>query len=442
MLSKYINSNLLNSSDRIAVGVSGGADSMLLLMALLEKQKEIGFYLKAVHINHHLRGLESDRDSEFVRSFCENHSIDYVICDVDVNELRTLKKKGVEESARIARFDAIFNEMKLEKLNKLFLAHHANDQAETILMHIFRGAGISGASGIRANELIYRPFMNLKKSEILEICKENNIEYITDSTNAENIYTRNYMRNVVIPAIEKVYPNAVEMICSFGERCDEIQTFIESQLDMGLIVQRKDSVLVREEVFKSLKFVLREYLKVSFQKIGIYSDIEQKHYEMLEQLVHLPVNSMMNFPHGAVAKRVYEGIALYKRHAKKIALSEHQFCEGVTVLEGYGQVKVEIVDSEDVIYGDGSLYVDYYKIPVSAVWRCRKKGDVFAKLGSGTKKLNDYLTDKKIEANDRDYIPILANNNIVFVVGNIEISEYVKIDKSTDKIARITLTQN
>ena len=442
MLSYLIKDEMIENNDRIAVGVSGGADSMLLLTSLMDFKKVKDFYFKAVHINHHLRDDESERDSEFVKSFCEEKGIDLTIVDVDVKALRQMQKKGVEESARIARYDALFSVMKKDKLTKLFLAHHANDQAETIMMHIFRGAGISGASGIRSNAVIIRPFMGIKKSEILNICQENGIEYVTDSSNRDNSYTRNYIRNVVIPDIEKVYPHAVDMICAFGERCNEIQTFIESQIEYTLIVHRKDSVLIKERAFKSPSFVLREYLKKAFEEIKIYSNIEQKHYKMLEELILLPVNSMMHLPNGIVAKRVYEGIALYKKQVKKNAMSEHLFCKGETIIEGYGKIIVEIVHHEDVCYGDGSLYVDYYKIPVNAVWRCRKQGDMFAKLGSGTKRLNDYLTDKKIEANDRDSIPVLAKNEKVFVVAGVNISENVKIDSGTDKIAKITFIQN
>lgn len=441
MLSELIGKNVC-SGDRIAVGVSGGADSMLLLCALVEKQKELDFYLKAIHVNHQLRDEESNRDSEFVRNFCETHGIDCEVINVDVKSLRVAKKRGLEETARFARYDAIFDRMKKDNLSKLFMAHHANDQAETILMHIFRGAGISGASGIRSNAVIIRPFMGLKKEEILSLCKENHIDYVTDSTNLENAYTRNYIRNVVIPDIEKVYPSAVDMICAFGERCNEIQTFIESQIEPELVIERNHSVLIKEKAFKSISFVLREYLKLAFEKLKVYFDIELKHYKMLENLLALPVNSMMDFPHGVTAKRVYEGIALYKKTDKKHAMQEHQFCIGEIKIEGFGSIITQIIDSDEVVYGDGSLYVDYYKIPVDAVWRSRKQGDMFSKLGCGTKRLNDYLTDRKIEANDRDIIPVLAKNKTVYVVSGCEISEKAKLDSGTEKIAKISFILN
>lgn len=441
MLKNLIDDKFINDNDRIAVGVSGGADSMLLLSSLIEKSKYRNFYFKAIHINHHLRDEESDADSEFVKNFCKKNNIDYVIKDVDVKAVKQAQKKGEEESARIARFDAIFDEMKKSNLNKLFLAHHANDQAETILMHIFRGTGIGGASGIRSNAVVIRPFINIKKSAILELCNENKIGFVTDSSNFNNSYTRNFMRNVVIPEIEKVYPNAVDMVCAFGERCNEIQTFIENSLNLNLIVQRKDSILIKEDVFSSISFILREYLKIAFEKLKVYSDIEMKHYLMIQDLIDLPVNSMINLPHGIIAKRVYEGIALYKSQGKKQALGEYLFSIGKTYIDGYGTISAEIIGPEDVDYGNGALYADYYKIPLNAVWRSRRQGDMFAKLGSGSKKLNDYFTDKKIESNYRDNIPVLAKNDKIFIVAGYNISEHIKIDSLTDKIVKVSFEQ-
>ena len=202
--------NLINEGDRIAVGVSGGADSMFLLHLLLKKRKDVDFYMEAIHINHHLRNEESERDCDFVKEFCTKNNIDLKVFDIDVKKLKVEQNKSIEETARIARYDLMYGEMKKNKLARLFLAHHANDQAETILMHIFRGSGLNGAVGIRSNvNKIVRPLLNITKDEIIEFCKNNNIDYVNDSSNSENEYTRNYIRNVVIPNIEVKYPDVV-----------------------------------------------------------------------------------------------------------------------------------------------------------------------------------------------------------------------------------------
>lgn len=439
IIESLISNDLINENDRIAVGVSGGADSMLLVSSLLEKQKSINFYMKVIHINHHLRGDESDRDSKFVEDFCLTNNIDYKIFDVNVKKLKKETKKSIEEAARIARYEAIYSEMKKEKLGKLFLAHHANDQAETILMHIFRGAGVGGASGIRPSDTICRPLLKLSKKQILEVCNENNIKYIEDSSNNDNHYTRNYIRNVIIPKIEEVYGDAVNMICLFGEKCNEVQKYVESLVNKNLIVEQKDAILVKGDAFNNKNFIIREYLKIAFEKLKIYWDIESKHYALIIDLNKLPVNSMIDLPHGVTAKKVYAGVKFYKKSAKKQLKSEYSFVLGTTHIEGYGDILAEIVSENDVNYGDGNQYIDYYKISNNAIWRFRKQGDMFKKLGSGTKKLNDYFTDKKIDSDIRDYIPVLANGSNIYLIAGYDISDLVKMCSETDKIVKISV---
>lgn len=442
MVENLIPSEMINENDRIAVGVSGGADSMLLIHALLQKQMEVNFYIKVIHINHHLRGEESDNDSRFVQDYCIKNNVDYKVFDVNVKKLKKETKKTLEEAARIARYEAIYSEMKKEKLNKLFLAHHANDQAETILMHIFRGAGVGGASGIRPSDTICRPLLKYSKKRILEICNELGLSYIEDSSNNDNHYTRNYIRNVIIPKIEEVYGDAVNMICLFGEKCNEVQKYVESLVNRNLIIESKDSILVKGDAFNNKNFIIREYLKIAFEKLKIYWDIESKHYSLITELNNLPVNSMLDMPHGITAKKVYEGVKFYKKSVKKIITSEYNFTIGTTHIEGYGDIVAEIVSENDVNYGDGNQYLDYYKISNNAVWRFRKQGDMFAKLGSGSKKLNDYLSDKKIDLELRDYIPVLANGSMIYLVAGYDISDQVKMSSETDKIVKISVIKN
>lgn len=150
MLEFLVENVNLKENDRIAVGVSGGADSMVLLWSLLDLQKKVKFFMKVVNVNHNLRGEESDRDSKFVATFCEKKKIPYEVISVQVKKTKAQEKLTLEESARKLRYDAFLKVMKKDKLNKLFLAHHKNDQAETILMNILRGSGVQGAGGNQA----------------------------------------------------------------------------------------------------------------------------------------------------------------------------------------------------------------------------------------------------------------------------------------------------
>ncbi len=439
MLEYLINDEMVCENDRLAIGVSGGADSMVLLWALIDKQKQVPFYFEVINVNHHLRGEEGDADSKFVEEFCKKRKIDYKIIDVDVLKLKNDAKMSIEEAARVARFDAFKKVMKSDKLNKLFLAHHKNDQAETILMHILRGSGISGATGIKNSNNTFRPLLNLKKSEILKIAKDHGVAYVEDSTNADSAYSRNFLRNVVIPQIEKTYPAAVDAICAFGEKCADIQEFVVSQLKDDLIVEKDDSVLIREAVFAENKIVVREYIKKTFETVGVFADIESKHYALCAELANAEVNKELSFPHDVIARRVYEGVKLFKKKEAYQNSNEYEFLkEGEISFGNEYVIKSQVVKRDEVEYCDEVLFVDSSKISTNAVWRTRRLGDKFAKFGTGSKKLNDYFTNQKIEVEFRDRIPVLATGDQILAIIGDDISENVKIDADTDEIVKIT----
>lgn len=438
MLEFLVENVNLKENDRIAVGVSGGADSMVLLWSLLDLQKKIKFFMKVVNVNHNLRGEESDRDSKFVAAFCEKKKIPYEVISVQVKKTKAQEKLTLEESARKLRYDAFLKVMKKDKLNKLFLAHHKNDQAETILMNILRGSGVQGAGGIRQDGVIFRPLLNLKKSEILKIANEHGIKFVEDSTNAENDATRNYIRNVVLPDLEKVYPNAVDALYAFGEKCKNVQNFIESQLNFDFIEENNNHILVKSAVFHTNKILIKEYLNVAFKKAGVFADIEAKHYELATSLFEADVNTMLDFPHGLILKKTYGGIKIFKDKEDIVCFDEYEFIIGKVEMKGVGVIETKIVEPSEVVYGDGSIYFDQGKLSTNAIWRTRRLGDVFAKLGSGSKKLNDYFTDKKVDSDIRDLIPLLVIQNQVCVVAGLDVSEKVKIDGNTDQIVKVT----
>lgn len=438
MFEYLIEDKFVKKEDRIAVGVSGGADSMLLLWGLIDKQKQIGFHFEVINVNHHLRGKDSDNDSKFVEEFCKKRKIDYKIIDVDVKKLKKDQKLTIEESARLARYDAFKDVMKKDKLNKLFLAHHKNDQAETILMHIFRGAGISGAVGIKNTETVIRPLLNLTKQEILNLAKEHGIDFVQDESNSDNDYSRNYIRNVIIPQIESVYPKAVENIALFGKRCEDVLNYVLSLIDEKLIDIKNDEVFLNQEIFEQKIFIVREYLKKAFDALDVFSDIESKHVAIVYELSKGEVNKEVSLPHNLVAKKSYNGVKILKVSKQKKERLEYEFVKNGEIKFGnYYKIFTQVVKADDVVYGEG-LFVDVNKISTSAVWRTRKLGDKFSKIGTGSKKLNDYFTNNKIDYELRDRLPILAvDENILVVLGD-DVSENVKIDATTDEIVKIT----
>ena len=222
--------NLIKSGDSIVIGVSGGPDSICLLHVLNELKQELNFKIYVAHINHMIRE-EADLETEYVKEFCNKIEVDCFVKRIDVVKIATELKKGTEETGRQVRYE-FFNEI-LEKTNsnKIATAHNNNDKAETIIMNILRGSGTTGLKGIepiRDNKFI-RPLINTTREEIEEYCINNNLNPKIDKSNNENIYTRNKIRNVVIPYIKQEFnPNIIKTINRLSEVITEENEYLNN----------------------------------------------------------------------------------------------------------------------------------------------------------------------------------------------------------------------
>lgn len=205
--------NLINKNDKIVVGVSGGPDSMCLLHVLITLKNELKFDLVVAHINHMIR-KEADDETEFVKRFCEENGIECFIKRVDVLNKAAEEKIGTEEEGRIVRYEFFEEVRKKTNSNKIATAHNANDNAETVLMNIIRGSGTSGLKGIEyERDYIIRPLLDCERLDIEEYCKIEKLDPKFDKSNKENTYTRNKIRNLLIPYIQKEFnPNIIESL--------------------------------------------------------------------------------------------------------------------------------------------------------------------------------------------------------------------------------------
>lgn len=424
--------------DKIIVACSGGADSMCLLSLMMQKQKETDFEFIALHVNHNIRDEEADHDEQFVRDFCKNNNIKFICKTVKALEYAKKFNKSIEQSARELRYEAFAKALEEEKTNKIAVAHHKDDQAETILMHILRGSSIKGASGMASvSGNIIRPLLDFSRNEIEEFNKNNNVPSVEDSTNSDVNYRRNFIRHQVLPEIEKIYPGAKNALCEFAKRCKVDDDFIESQVPSKLIVASKNEVKILQETDEEQDAVKMRLVKKAFEKLGIFADIEQKHMKAVCELFKMKSGSNISLPCSLYGVKVYDGVIISKRkkHEKQ---TDQPFVLGETEFKGFGKIyAINITDKQDPEFGDGNHYLDFAKIPFSAVWRTRKDGDLFTKFGSGTKKLNDYFTDKKVERDKRDLIPVLAVGNKILAVAGMDISENVKITSKTEQIIKI-----
>ena len=430
----------VNNGDDIVVAVSGGVDSMVLLYSLIATKKYKDFQLSAITIEHGIRGKESVADAKFVYDYCKKNGVDASVVSANIPALSKAKKQTIEECARNFRYQE-FNKL-ISMGKKVFIAHNLGDQAETVLMHIFRGSGIDGAKGIISHDGLIRPLLEVSKLDIYQFAKENKIDYREDKTNQDIGYSRNFIRNKILPELKTIYPNVEENLNKFAKTAMQAEALVSSLVDKSWINKKNGQVVVSNNAFEQPDLVVAKVIKLAFNDCGEYSDLESKHIKIIKDLFIYNTNgSKINLTHGVIAEKRENGIYFYKIDNNIDETIEFQISENQQILNQ--NISVKFAAPEEVEFGDG-YYLDYHKIPANAVWRTRKDGDVFCKLGShGNKKLNDYFTDKKLTIKERDNQLLLASDNKILLVLNRDVSEYVKIDDETSQIVKIkTIDRN
>ena len=423
----FIKANkLVKKGDVVGVGVSGGVDSMCLLHYLNSVKDILDIDVVGIHINHGIRE-ESYDEAKFVLDKCKEMGVRVYKFTIDSNKIAKEKKVSLETGAREGRYGVFEALVKKDIVDKIALAHHMSDQAETILMHLFRGAGIKGAKGMEPirDGIYIRPMLNISKEEILEYASLNNIEYVEDASNNDNSYSRNYMRNVVMKDILARWPNAIEAINNFSRTVCEDDDYIDANIDLNSLVVDDKVVQLPCSVFRLHSAVYSRLVFKALSIIGVKKDIERKHIEIIKDLaLNLDNGKKVKLPLDVSVRKEYGFLTFENVFVEKPVLRKPNKCFSFDV-ENFGTVTIKRVKTDDLSNG---LYFDYRKVPKDAYWRFREDGDVFEKFGGGTKKLKSIFIDKKIPLRKRDYIPVLASGNEVYVIAGVAISEKVKVE--------------
>ncbi len=423
-------SNLINKNSVVAVAVSGGSDSMALLYYMQKNAENLGFSLIALNVEHGIRGAESINDSNFVKSYCIKHDIPLLFYAVDSITYAKQNKLSLEQSARILRYNCFYDALSKKKCDIIATAHHLKDNAESVLFNLFRGTGIKGITGIEKNfqNKIIRPFLEISKQKIDEYVMENKIPFVTDKTNFDDNLTRNNLRLNVIPKIKEIFPKFEESVLRFSLIAKEDEDFIYNLAYKKLTI-KKDKVTIKLPIEKP---VLSRAVIIALQSLGLKKDWEKVHIDCVSKLITLKNGAKINLPKNIEAIKEYDKIVFYvKSETKniKVPFSVNTIKFGDKIL------KIEKVNNP-INLKDG-LYLDRDKIPNSSVIRSKCNGDEFTKFGGGTKKLNDYLTDKKIPLRLRNSLPLLADGNKVLAIFGLGISDLVKVDQKTKNIIKI-----
>lgn len=433
----YIEKNklLFLEKGKILVGVSGGRDSVALLDILIK----LGYQCTVAHCNFHLRGEESDRDEKFVQQLSFNLNIPYYSVDFDTVNYAKQKNISIEMAARELRYSWFTSLTKKINAQAIAIAHHADDNVETFLMHLVRGTGLKGLTGISPkNGLIVRPLLCCTRNEINEYIKNNNLSFIEDSTNQSVDFQRNKIRLQVIPLLEEINPSVKKVLSESIERFSEINTFYENAIEKikkQLLTVDNDQLKINIDLLckqASPKTILFEILHPYGFNESIVQDIEKHLHDESGKIFYSPT-------HYLIKDRNYLIISnKIKKNETTFFITENDseisFPLHLSITRKKKEQNFVISKDNRIIQIDASL------IQYPLTLRRWTNGDTFFPFGMNRqKKLSDFFIDQKLNLKQKDETwLLLSQNQIVWVVG-LRLDNRFKITESTQEVLEIKM---
>lgn len=395
LLSMIRQYDMIAPGDSVICAVSGGADSMALLFALYLLREKLDIQVKAAHFNHNLRGEESDGDAQFVRDFCAQYDIELYVGSANV----WAGKKGLEAAARDARY-AFLGSL----TGKIATAHTANDNAETVLMHMTRGTGLRGLGGITpVMGRFIRPMLSVTRKQVMDFLGEYHISHREDSSNATNDFLRNRLRHNVLPQLERENPHIAENLSAMALRLRQDEQLLSDLAQTGYSMDVKD--------LKAMHSAQRSRVLEMILKQNGVPEPEAEHISLAEALVFSEKPSAKAaFPGGVTLRRCYDQL---------VAQNEPEPLE-TTVLECPSELELPevriICRPADAIINTASVFT--VRPEGTVLLRCRNAGDEMRCAG-GTKSLKKLYIDHKIPAAQRCRVPVLSDDRGVLAVCGI-----------------------
>ena len=457
---------MLSSGDTVVAGISGGADSLCLLFLLHEFAKKLPLRIAAVHVNHKIRE-EAGEDAAYVKQICEGLGIPFFLKEYDVEGLAERQGISTEEAGRNVRYQA-FHEVldqylltdvkgteadasKTGSRGKIAVAHTANDRAETMLFHLFRGTGLTGLTGIRpVRGQIIRPLLCLERAEIEEYLEEKGIAFCIDRTNYEDTYTRNKIRHHILSyAQENICDKSIRHMNRTAQMLAETEDFLREQtlqVYQEITKRQENGYHIAVSKFKELHVLLQKrvlLLCMEELKAG-RKDIGAVHIGAVRELFYKEGNKEQSLPGGMIARREFDSVFIGKQEKPENKRVMRPVCVPCEIeIEGIGVFEftcLEYDKSKIIPEKTYTKWFDYDKIVKSLVLRTRQTGDYLTINETLSRKtLKKYLIQEKIPEKERDKMYVLADGNHILWVIGYRISQYYKIGPKTKRILQVRL---
>ncbi|MCR4699933.1 MAG: tRNA lysidine(34) synthetase TilS [Bacteroidaceae bacterium] len=450
----YINTNIgVLRDSKVAVGVSGGADSVCLLLMLSELKEKCGFMLSAINVEHGIRGKESLDDSDFVEDLCCKMDIPCFRYDVDAPALAEKNRISMEEAAREARYQAFERAKKEHDIDFIAIAHNAEDNAETVIFNLARGTSLTGLAGIRpVRDFYIRPLLCMSRAEIEDYLSMKGQSFRTDSTNLSLEYTRNKIRKDLIPTLKEINPRAVDHIREMSRDLSEAADFIENYA-----TERLDSISKKEEdvlridiplLKKEKEYLIKEIIRKALTKVsGGAKDIGRIHVNGTYQLILGATGKSINLSMGLKAEKEYDTLVIKKGNDD---LKGGEICD-IRLTEVPGLTKAGNITLSTSFVPNNAVkiekktytkLIDYDKINGDLFLRHRRSGDILVINEAGGRiSLKDYFINEKIPVSLRDKIWLVCDESQVIWVIGYRLSEAFKIRETTGRVLKLDFTE-
>lgn len=428
---------MLERGDGVVLGLSGGPDSVCLFFVLLQLKEEYNLDIRVLHVNHCIRGEEADRDQKFVHDLCEAYGIPLEEHVVDIPALVEQSGRSTEEEARMVRYELFAKaaedlQAKTGKPVKIAVAHNADDNAETVIFHMARGAGLDGMCGIApVRDNIIRPLLETSKEEILALLKDENIEYCIDSTNNQVDYDRNRIRHNIMPEFSKLNDKALEHITEMTERLTEVADYINLEARGLLQIAKEENGHLRKRAIATApKVIASQALKLYLSGfMPNQKDVSAVHVETILDLLNEDGERQVQLPYKNTLIISYEELYVLQEDEKPVepVFNYREF--------NYEQGMKYPTDAY-------TKWFDCAKISGNVVIRNRAEGDYLTIDSAGNhKSLQDYFVDEKVPKHLRDSVPLVCDDSHVMWVVGYRISEHYKISKNTTRVLEISYTE-
>ncbi len=442
--------NMLQKGDKVIVACSGGPDSMVLLHLLNQIKGKYDLKLIVAHVNHKLRGQESDEDERFVKKLAQYLRLAFYTRSFDVVRIARKKKLSIEEAAREVRYQHL-NKLALRlKATKIALGHNADDQAETVLMRLIRGAGALGLTGMSiVRGKIIRPLLQIKREEIEKFLKEQNLDFRIDSSNLRQDYLRNRIRLELLPHLKRNYnPKIIDTLNRTASILSAQEDYLEKEIlkEFGKVAkaQKEKISLDLDKLFSYDIFLQREILRLVFERSG--GGGFKASFNLVERVLSLAQQKKTGrrvfLNKDVLAEISARHLNFYK--VKKTEKDQPLIFPGIVEFRRFGiRLDSEVIKRKNLkekpySKDEMTAFLDWDKLKPPFILRNSKSSDRFRPLGmEGTKSLKDFLTDLKVPRYEKERVRVLTSRGkIVWVLG-YRIGDEFKVRKTTGNILKI-----